>query len=354
MKTIRLKTKSSSVESVIICRKNLKATFEDIKKELCDGFIFTDENVYRLYGGKIKKYLDGVPVHVMEAGEAHKNEQTLFALLTAMAESNLRRNSTIIALGGGVVGDIGGLAASLYMRGINCVQVPTTLLAQVDASVGGKTAIDFNGVKNLIGAFKQPSKVFADSSFFATLPLREIRCGLGEIIKHGALHAPLFEKLWQNKDRLFDIQFLAEIVPENIAYKASIVRQDPNEANLRKCLNLGHTIAHALELSGLTLSHGECVALGLLFEIRIAKRYCNVDTEFLSRLDELCFAVLGGKPKLPESLEEAAKAALLDKKNLSSGKVVVTAPLSVGKYEFIELPFAEYAELLGQIRRKLC
>ena len=352
MRTIRLKTKGYAAESKIICRRNLKATFESIKQE--HGLIFTDSNVFRLYGGEIKKYLGGVPVHVMEAGEAHKNEQTLFALLTVMADAGMRRNSTLIALGGGVVGDIGGLAASLYMRGVNCVQVPTTLLAQVDSSVGGKTAIDFRGVKNLIGAFKQPSKVLVDSAFFATLPLRELRCGLGEIIKHGVLHAPLFEKLWQNKGRLFDLPFLAEIVPENIAFKASIVRQDPNEANLRECLNLGHTTAHALELSGLGLSHGECVALGLLFEARIAKRYCDVDLAFCSRLDELCFSVLGRMPELSQSLEEAAKSALFDKKNISSDKVVVTAPVSAGKYQILELPFAEYAELLGQIRRELC
>src|SRR5699024_10094782 len=132
------------------------------------------------------------------------------------------RNACLVCLGGGVVGDIGGLAASLYMRGIACIQVPTTLLSQVDSSVGGKTAVDFMGVKNLVGAFFQPKQVFADPAFFATLPPREIRCGLGEIVKHGALDGDIYDTLQANRDRLFDLTFLAEIVPTNIAFKARV------------------------------------------------------------------------------------------------------------------------------------
>ncbi len=311
------------------------------------GLLFTDSNVFALYRTQIEKYLGGVPVYVMQAGEAHKNEQTLFALLRAMSENGLRRNSTLIALGGGVVGDIGGLAASLYMRGISCVQVPTTLLAQTDSSVGGKTAIDFCGVKNLVGAFKQPERVLADPVFFETLPKREIRCGLGEIVKHGALCSAIFEKLWENRDRLFDLGFLGEIVPMNIAFKASIVRQDPYERSLRASLNLGHTTAHAIELSS-SLSHGECVLLGLILEGKIAERRLGRDGEYGKLLDELCLRALGSMPKF-ELSEETALCALHDKKNRAEGKVRLTLSRSLGTFEFLELPFGEYVKELKEV-----
>lgn len=312
------------------------------------GLIFTDENVDRIYGEEIKEFLNGVPVHVMRAGEENKNERTLFALLRAMSEAGLRRDSTLIALGGGVVGDIGGLAASFYMRGIAYIQVPTTLLSQVDSSIGGKTAIDFGGSKNLIGAFYPPATTYFDPVFFESLPLREIKSGLGEIIKHGALHASIFEKLQKNRDRLFDLRFLAELVPENVAFKSSVVRQDPREENLRKCLNLGHTTAHALELGNLEFSHGECVLLGLIVESEIAERYFDCDIAFLKDLRELCKKVLGVQ-KLILSPEEAAKAALKDKKNGADGKIVLTVPTAPEKYELLKLSHAEYLKALKEL-----
>ena len=355
MRTIHLKTARGVQESIIICRKQV------IEKELASrrdmflkygGIIFTDENVYSLYGEKIKKYLGGVPVHIMAAGEENKNEKTLFSLLGAMAEAGLGRGSTLIAFGGGVVGDIGGLAASLYMRGINCIQVPTTLLAQVDSSVGGKTAIDFQGVKNLIGTFWPPSLVYVDPAFLKTLPGHELRNGLGEIIKHGALCPSIFEKLYLQRKNLFDLDFLAKIIPENIAFKASIVKQDPYEAGLRKCLNLGHTTAHALELSGINRSHGECVLAGIIFESEIARRYCTCEEAFLQKLKELCLIVLGTMPKVPNVRN--LRAAQMDKKNKEQGKVVLTVPTDIGKYELLELPFDEYESALRAAEERMC
>ena len=134
-------------------------------------FVITDSNVNRIYGDRIAQW--NAPVFVMEAGEEHKNEKTLFSALEAMKDAGLMRGDTVLAFGGGVVGDLGGLASALYMRGTNFVSVPTTLLAQVDASVGGKTAIDFRGVKNLVGVFRQPSRVYVDCSYLSTLPDRE-------------------------------------------------------------------------------------------------------------------------------------------------------------------------------------
>lgn len=353
MNMVRIKERQER-ESVIVCRKNaFHAELAPLREQLLGGggIVFTDSNVYALYRKELEKYLGGVPLFVMPAGEDHKNSETLFALLGAMQEAGLRRNSMLVALGGGVVGDVGGLAAGLYMRGIACVQVPTTLLAQTDSSVGGKTAVDFGGVKNLIGAFHQPSRVIVDPVFLKTLPRRELRCGLGEIVKHGALCTPIFEKLQANRENLFSLSFLAEIVPENIAFKASVVRQDPREKGLRKCLNLGHTTAHALELGGTALSHGECVLWGLLFEGKLAERHCHADGEFLNSLYALCRAALenGEVPSVA-----GARLALHDKKNTAAGKVVLTVPVAPEKYELMELSSEQYERELKEIAEELC
>lgn len=348
MKTIKLKAQKTAEESVIVCRKNVLGTLREHA-----SFVFTDANVLRIYGKEIGNRFTDVPVFAMPAGEENKTADTLFSLLRAMARAGLNRKSTLVCLGGGVVGDIGGLAAALYMRGIACIQIPTTLLSQVDSSVGGKTAIDFEGVKNLVGVFRQPEKVLVDTQFLSTLPPRELRCGLGEIVKHGALDGDLFEKLRAAKDRLTDLAFLAEIVPENIAFKASVVRRDPAETGLRKCLNLGHTTAHALELSHKSLSHGEYVLIGILFEAELAERHTVCDRAYLDELKSLARCALGTLPDLPD-MAEAARLALLDKKNTQANKVVVTAPTAKGTYELLELPFDAYAKETEEIRRAIC
>ncbi len=353
MKSVRIRCRGEGEESVVICGKGAFGALARRGVPEGGGIVFTDRNVEALYGDRIAGALGGLPVHVMPAGEKNKNERTLFSLLDAMARAGIRRNSVLIAVGGGVVGDLGGLAAALYMRGIDCVQVPTTLLAQVDSSVGGKTAIDFHGAKNLVGAFRQPGRVYADPLFFSTLPAREIRCGLGEIVKHGALHPPLFRELLRNRARLTDPEFLSEIVPENIAFKASVVRADPHEAGIRKSLNLGHTTGHVLEMASKRLSHGECVLLGILFESEFARRYTGCDEAFLGDLALLCRTALRRMPPLPD-LSASAALALLDKKNSAAGVVTVTAPVAEGKYELLSLPFAEYAAGLAEIKEKLC
>ena len=351
MNTIHIKTKSAS-ESVVVCKKNVLKGELPALLQGRSALLFTDENVLALYGGKLKKYLPGVSVYAMPAGEEHKTAETLFALLKEMAKAGLNRKSVLIALGGGVVGDIGGLAASLYMRGIDCIQVPTTLLSQVDSSVGGKTAIDFGGVKNLVGAFYPPVRVLVDNTFLGTLPPRELRCGLGEIIKHGGLNGELFNVLIE-QDNLFDLKFLGSIVPKNIAIKAEVVKQDPTETGLRKCLNLGHTTAHALELQDGTLSHGEYVLIGILYEARIAKQYLPCDGEYLTEIEKLCRRVLDCDVASFD-VEAAAHLARLDKKNTAKGKVVLTVPVKKGEWALLELPYEEYERSLKDIRKALC
>ena len=345
MRVFELKTTEREKTSEVICSEGAFARAHG-------SFVFTDENVKNLYGAQIEKQFDGAPVFAMKAGEHNKTENTLFALLGAMAEAGLKRTDTLVCMGGGVVGDIGGLASALYMRGIPCIQVPTTLMAQVDSSVGGKTAVDFMGVKNLIGAFNQPKQVLVDPCFLSTLPPRELRCGLGEMVKHAALDGALFEKLTA-QDNLFDLQFLAETVPDNIAVKAEVVRRDPDEKNLRKCLNLGHTTGHAFELLDGKLSHGEYVLAGILFEAELAKRHLDCDFAYLDELSALARALLGSVPQLPEA-ERAAEFALLDKKNVVAGEVIVTAPRRKGEYGLLGLPFETYKRELAEIQEALC
>ena len=348
MTKFRIETQQKECSEIFVER----GVFSEIKDRA--GFIFTDTNVYALYKEEIQKVFPNTPVYQMPAGEEHKTQDTLFSLLAEMKRAELTRKSTLVCVGGGVVGDVGGLAAALYMRGIDCIQVPTTLLSQVDSSVGGKTAIDFGEVKNMIGAFSQPKKVYVDCNFLKTLPAREIRCGLGEIIKHGALNKELFELLFANSARLFDLEFINSIVAQNIAVKADVVQRDAREGGLRKCLNLAHTTAHAFELSDKKLSHGEYVLIGILYEAEIAKRKIGrADCNYLDRLEELARLALGKISSLPPA-QQAAQCARLDKKNTTSERIVLTVPVRCGEYEILELPCEEYAQLLEEIGGQLC
>ena len=265
-----------------------------------------------------------------------------------MAEAGLKRDCTVIALGGGVVGDIVGLAASLYMRGVKVVQIPTTLLAQVDSSVGGKTAVDFKNIKNLIGTFYQPQEVIVDPLFLKTLPAREIRCGLGEIIKYGALDKNIYNKLSENEENLFNLDFLGSIVPDCIRHKVRVVSGDERDLNgARKTLNLGHTTGHALELYYRRKSHGEFVLIGTYYELYIAEKMNIGGGEYYGDLRRLIKKVI----KIPEytDVEKVAQFARMDKKN-SADSISLIVPKSVGESAEITLDFNEYVRLLKEVR----
>lgn len=317
-----------------------------------EAFVVTDTNVQRLYGEQIARTLPGAPVCAVPAGERHKNEKTLFTIFDAMLAAGVHRSAVLVALGGGVVGDMGGLAAALYMRGIRVVQVPTTLLAQVDSSVGGKTAIDYGGVKNVVGAFWQPDTVLCDPLFLHTLPPREIRCGLGEILKTGLLDAAVGEKLWASRGRLHDLGFLSEIAADCVRFKARVVAEDETEkSGVRKCLNLGHTTGHALELAYGRRSHGEYVLIGMWLESFIAEREGVCSPEHAQYVRDTVRLAL---PRIPafRGARDCVRYALLDKKNSEKGAVSVL--LSAGKGEYAEriLPSARYADYLGILEER--
>jgi 3-dehydroquinate synthase len=238
--------------------------------------VVSDENVAPHYAEKVQESLRAAGyetnVLVIPAGEAHKTLETVSALWRGFLEAGLDRKSTVIALGGGVVGDMAGFAAATYMRGCQWVAVPTTLLAMVDASMGGKTGFDLPEGKNLIGAFYPPRLVLADPDVLATLPERELRSGLAEVVKNGIISDPaLFDLCAQGFDAVK--ADLPKIIRRAMGVKIQIIEQDPFEKGPRAALNLGHTVGHAVELvSRFELRHGEAIAIGMVAEARLAER----------------------------------------------------------------------------------
>lgn len=347
----RIEIHTPTQNSVITCGEGC---FKRLAPDFLSGhenFVLTDSNVYSLYEEDIKAVFgDDTPVYVLPAGEESKNYENLFKILQAMIGAQLHRGAYLFALGGGVVGDIGGLAAALYMRGIHCVQIPTTLLSQVDSSVGGKTAVDMGKVKNVVGAFYQPEAVLVDSTFLKTLPAREIRCGLGEIVKYGGLNGKILDSLRENKDRLFDLAYLAEITPACIEHKADVVRADEREAGLRKSLNMGHTTGHALELCYGDMSHGEFVLVGMAIELKIALAEGMVSEEYAEQLQELILRVMGSLPTYA-NVTEGAEYAKLDKKNSDSSVVSMIVPTKYGEFAELKLPFEKYLSYLRKFTK---
>ncbi len=316
-------------------------------------FVVTDSNVFAWYRYEIwKTFGDEVPIYIVPAGETGKTLRNLTAILKGMLKYGMKRNCTVIAFGGGVVGDIAGLAASLYMRGVHLVQIPTTLLAQVDSSVGGKTAIDFEGVKNVIGSFYQPETVIADPRFLTTLADREIRCGLGEIVKYGALNGEIFDLLERNIGNLTSLEFLEEITSLCIQHKADVVIRDEHDLNgLRKTLNLGHTTGHAFELYYRKKSHGEFVLIGMYYELYIAEKLNTCPRNYSERLKKLIIDVLKKVPAY-DDVEAAAELAKFDKKNVDK-QISIVVPKSIGESAELKLDLDEYIKMLKECAAQL-
>ncbi len=252
--------------------------------------VVTDLNVAKLYAHQVVTALENAGfkpiVCKVPPGEASKNLEQLSLLYNSFLEGGLDRRSGVIALGGGVIGDLAGYAAATYMRGVALVQCPTTLLAMVDSSVGGKTGVDLPQGKNLVGAFKQPVLVAADTQTLASLPEREIRMGMAELIKHAVIDDPeLFEAL-ESADRPSSLS--PALVARSANVKVRVVEADPFESGLREVLNLGHTVGHALEkCSGYALGHGEAVAIGLVAAARISEKMGMCSSDEPDRLESL-------------------------------------------------------------------
>lgn len=287
--------------------------------------LISDANVAPLYLDQVKARLNDkiIACRILPPGEREKNLSRFGQALGDLAQIKASRDATVIALGGGVVGDLAGFVAACWMRGIAFVQLPTTLLAMVDSSVGGKTAVDLPEGKNLVGAFHQPSAVIADTGVLATLPERELAAGLAEVVKYGAIGDPEFFGWLETRAAALlarEPASLAEAIERSCRHKAAIVARDETEQGDRALLNLGHTFGHALETADAygTLLHGEAVAIGMVLAAQLSVRLglaTHSDTQRLAAL----LARLGLPTTIPSGTDPVRLLELmrLDKKNLS-------------------------------------
>jgi 3-dehydroquinate synthase len=295
-------------------------------KQVC---IVTNEAVAPLYLDKVKQALSGFQVAevILPDGEQYKTLETLNLIYTKLLEQRHNRTTTLIALGGGVVGDMTGYAAASYQRGVDFIQIPTTLLSQVDSSVGGKTGVNHALGKNMIGAFHQPRCVLADTQVLSTLPKRELAAGIAEVVKYGLIaDEPFMDWLEANMDALVgkDAEALSYAIERSCQNKADVVAQDEREGGIRAILNLGHTFGHAIETSmgyGQWL-HGEAVAAGMVMAADLSCRLDNLAEADVSRIEKLLL-----RAELP-----------------------VKAPREVTEAEFLSLMAVDKKVLDGQLR----
>ncbi len=293
--------------------------------------IVTDEMVGPLYGATIERSLQEAEftptLMAIPAGESAKTLETVSLLYDRFVEAQLERNSLVLALGGGLVGDVAGFAAATFLRGVHLVQLPTTVLSVVDASLGGKTAVNHPKGKNLIGAFKQPVLVCADREALTALPIADFRSGLAEVVKHGIIGDPgLFERLETD-----GLQNLPRILADAIEVKLKVIEADLHDRAERAVLNLGHTFAHAFEtLSHYTLRHGEAVAMGLVAAAKLSARLGMCDPSLVSRIELLLMSL--GLPTWFGHFEAAKVLEVMstDKKR-AQGKIRFVLPVELGK-----------------------
>ncbi len=304
--------------------------------------VVTDSNVDRLYGDTAVRLVEASGLRaeriVFPAGERSKTLDTYAELVRGFAALGLTRSDFAVALGGGVVGDLAGFAAATYMRGIQVVQVPTTLLAMVDSSIGGKTGVDIPEGKNLVGAFHLPAQIVRNPAFLAPLPEREMKNGFAELIKTAVLFDPdLFRSLSPRPG----LAALAPLVERCARWKEDVVAADFREGGRRKLLNLGHTFGHAIEsASGFSLSHGECVAVGM----RIVGRGVP---EIGAILDEYGFPQVADVFAPPFGIApDDLRGYLANDKKRSGDEITLVVPKRIGECELVDVPMSEVAQIL--------
>ena len=323
--------------------------------------LVSDSIVAPLYAGIVREALHAaspdlaIGTFILPAGEESKTLAHFGHAIEALATLGATRDACVIALGGGVVGDLAGFAAACWMRGVDCVQVPTTLLSMVDSSVGGKTAVDIPQGKNLVGAFHPPRAVFADTAALATLPPRELRAGLAEVIKYGAIRdARFFQWLEQEREALLamDGEALALAIAASCEHKAEIVARDPLEKGERALLNFGHTFGHAIEteqgyggVGNDNLNHGEAVAVGMVLAARLSADLGMAPAGDTDRL-ETALRDYGLPTQIPAGLAPEALLARmrLDKKNLA-GRLRLVLWRGLGQAEVV--PDVDEARVLA-------
>ena len=312
----------------------------------CSAAILTDSNVAPLYAERLEKSLISAgfsPVRfTIPAGEESKSTESFVAFLSFLAENKITRSDCIFALGGGVVGDLAGFCAATYLRGIKFIQIPTTLLAMVDSSVGGKTAIDLPEGKNLVGAFYQPSLVICDYETLDTLPEETFADGCAEVIKYGIINdKKLFDKLSSPiRDQIEDI------IENCVKDKRDIVNADERDTGIRQLLNLGHTAAHSIEkLSNFKISHGSAVAIGTALIVRAATNMGLCSEADRDRVIEMLRSY-SLPTESPYAADELAEIALSDKKR-SGARIALIMPYGIGNSQIYEVEVSKLCEIFA-------
>ena len=350
-----------------VCLKNnryniiIHNDFSELKSQINSLFkgkkvaIITDDNVGDLYLSDIIKIFEDDSLELfnftIRHGEESKNAVTLSQIYDFLLNIHLERSDLVIALGGGVIGDVVGYAAATYLRGVDLIQVPTTLLAQVDSSIGGKVAINYRGIKNLIGTFHQPILVYINVKTLKTLPEREFRNGLAEAIVHGVIQdASLIEFIVNHFCNYLDANDdqLEELIYRNCKIKATVVMQDEKDKGLRKILNFGHTIGHAIEsLFQYKYTHGECISIGIVAAFKISVFYNLIDEKELKYikniLNYLCLPI--GIENL--NYNEVVQKIIFDKKMLL-GDPVFILPVKIGRVIDYKVHIDEIPQILQE------
>ncbi|MBE6067873.1 MAG: 3-dehydroquinate synthase [Clostridium lundense] len=280
--SVKLKDREYKVYITSSMDRFPQALIENKIKDKDSMFIITDDKVHSIYKDSIEKFKEqyNLKEYCFKEGKENKNINTVQGIYSFLIENNANRNSLLIALGGGVVGDIVGFVASTYMRGIRYINIPTTLLSQVDSSVGGKVGYNYNGVKNIIGNFHHPEFVYISTNFLKTLEQKEFQGALGEVVKYALIRDSSFLNfLNENYKGILEKETdkMIHIIKSSLKIKSEIIKDDLNDRGIRNVLNFGHTVGHAIEMnSGGKLTHGEAVALGMLTSIKLSENICNL------------------------------------------------------------------------------
>lgn len=319
------------------------------ERKLC---IVTDSNVAPLYARDVTAALQttypNVFLHVFEAGEANKNLATVEGLYEYLIQNHFDRSDVLVALGGGVVGDLTGFTAATYLRGVDFIQVPTTLLSQVDSSIGGKTGVDFLQYKNMVGAFYQPKLVYMNLSVLHSLPQKQLVSGMGELLKHGLIKdAAYFNWMQENQAQILALDFdtMEQMIARSCNIKREVVERDPTEKGERALLNFGHTIGHAIEkLSDFSLYHGECVGLGIIAASYLSMKQGNISEQELAFITETLQS-FGFRTEITGCQPEAVLAATKSDKKMLGSKVKFILLEAIGKaYIYCDLTDAQILE----------
>ncbi|MBS4535440.1 3-dehydroquinate synthase [Clostridium sp. D2Q-14] len=336
---MKLNIRTKSENYVVYIKRDLLNDLSNYIKEYKKEkiLIITDENVANIYINEIKKTLKDFKIdfHIISPGEKSKSLNTSKDIYDKLLYGKYNRRSLIISLGGGVIGDLAGFVASTYMRGIDFIQIPTTLLSQVDSSVGGKVGINYNNIKNIIGSFYQPKKVLIDPETLKTLDLKNLKSGLSEVIKYGIIRDYDFFKMLKMEIDIIkslNIDKMENIIKKSLEIKEEIVYLDTYENDIRKILNFGHTIGHGIESLNdfQRFTHGEAIALGMISEAYISRELGYISSDYYCEIKYLLNKIISDVKFTREEKQEIIKNLENDKKNTNKD-IVFILPINRGE-----------------------